>query len=201
MSKESKQRFTSAMAELKAKLSTEVLEEVNGLLSSINREFLDVEGDVNALYKESITRKEGLTALQTELDNLKQEKQSLESMFSDSAPQLENLTKERDEYKSKFESYLESEKKQSREKWVNYFDQIKEHTDFERTKNHFKIPEMIEDKLDWDSLDADAFKHNLSKLDEYKSLGHFQDGSGSPITPANRDLPKNSAKEPWEEYK
>jgi len=191
MSKESKQRFTSAMSEIKGKLSAEALEEVNGLLSSLNREFLDVEGDVSALYKESMTRKEDLTSLKSEIENLKTENQSLKD--SGLNEKLEEITKERDSYKTEIDTWKETEAKANRDKFLSKYDSIKDHVDFEKAKNFFKLPEVKDEKMDWDSLENDAFKSNLSELEKMETLGHFQVGGSSPDANSKRSgQPKKS---------
>ena len=184
MSKESKQRFAEALKDLKGKLSAEALEEVNGILGTLNREFLDVEGDVNALYKESVQRKESLSEVQKELENIKLEKQKLEE--NDSSEKMKELEAERDKYKTDLEKRLENEAKATKEKFLTKFESIKDHKDFEKAKNFFKLPEVEDEKYKWDTLEVDDFESNLSELEKFEALGHFQAGDGSTPTPPNR---------------
>jgi len=202
MSKESKQRFTSAMSDLKGKLSTEVLEEVNGLLSSLNREFLDVEGDVSAIYKESMTRKEDINSLRTELENLKTEKQSLESKLNDSdlSAKVDELTQERDDYKTKYDEFMTTQNNEVKQKWISKFETVKSHVDFEKAKPFLKLAEEKDGNFDWDTVEIDSLKSNLNELEKLESFGHFKDSNGSPITGTVRETNAQPEKQPWEEY-
>jgi len=183
--------FKESLGKLERSLDKEVWEKVSSIVTEMEESYESLEKKEYKNFKDATNRKSRIEEYETEIENLKTENQSLNN--SGLNEKLEEITKERDSYKTEIDTWKETEAKANRDKFLSKYDSIKDHVDFEKAKNFFKLPEVKDEKMDWDSLENDAFKSNLSELEKMETLGHFQVGGSSPDANSKRSgQPKKS---------
>ncbi len=111
--------------------------------------------------------------------------------------QVQGLEIERDEWKNKVEAFddapLHAELAKLKEKYngviVNqaksfevYYNSIKDHPNFEKAKNRFKLPAGDNGELDFSKLSPEDTEHNINAKSDLQQLEYF--GDIKPASPA-----------------
>jgi len=173
MSKESDRMVKDAIAAIRKELTSEELDKVNTHLKTIEREFSDVFEDTKAFLDESISRKNKIKELTQENENLKDqvEKAGDKTALNTLQKSYDELKKENENLKG-FQSQIYGQRKTE---FLNLFDKVKDHTDFDKVKPFLKIPEEKEGKLDWEGSLPEDISNNLAEVEKAMKFGAFAD--------------------------
>lgn len=128
--------------------------------------------DINGLYKESKKRQTKLQEQEREIDTLKSEKDKI--LKDTEHEDYDELFK----YKTDNEAKLAEKKITIRKQFIEKHNALKDHSDYDKCKGGYNLPEEKDGKLDWESLDDDTMVANANKLKEHEGLGFFSDGTG-----------------------
>ena len=160
----------SKLEQVRSKLSDEQATSLGGTLK-------EIEGAVQDLGS-------GHIAANREAKNRKIEIRQLNE-------KLENIEIERDDYKTKYDSFDTSDLKkqieeankkitnmvsQQKDSFIKFYENTKEHPNWEKASKRFKIP-MNGDTPDWDSLDNESLEKNIEIRNDLQELEYF-----TPIT-------------------
>ncbi len=130
------------------------------------------DGDIDELYKESKKRQTKNQELERDIDTLNDEKDKI--LTDTKHEDYDELLK----YKTDNEKLLVDGKKITRKQFIEKHEKIKDHTDMEKAKGAYTLPEDKDGKLDWTEVDDDAMVANMNKLKEQEGYGLFGDGTG-----------------------
>ena len=123
--------------------------------------------DYGELYKESKKRQTRVKELELELET---EKDAKDKILKDTKHEdYDELVK----YKSDNEALLAEGKEKTRKQFIKVHEEIKEHDDYEKAKDNFKLPEDKDGKLDWTEISDDDMVLNMQKLTEQQGYGLF----------------------------
>ena len=147
-------------------------ETLNSKMEKLETEVQDKSDSIDELYKESKKRQSKVQELERDLEGKETE---IEKIKNDTSHEdYDDLKKEVEGFRTEKKEAINK----SRKDFVDSFDKLKEHSDWETSKKFYNIPEEKDGKLDWDSLEDDVMLQNVNKLNEHKELGFFSDGSG-----------------------
>lgn len=169
MAKEDYQKIKRNLDNIKSGLDEEQREAVGQYISQIKYAAEGMEQDRNALYKESVSRKEKLRENEDKLEKLESEKQELQD-----TDKVQELQSQIDEYKQ-FKDQVYQQRKESYKKKVA---NLMEHDNFEKVKNKIVIPDKNDDDelVFGEDIDNEQIDNSLSKVQEYEELGLFESG-------------------------
>jgi hypothetical protein len=196
--------------EIQQALKEDAGEGTKQLLAQVKSEVLTMQDAIKRLNAENKTKREKLNELQISTEDLISKKdleigkmkKSIETLSDDSAItklQADNETtvnELKSEYDTKItdlttqnEQLLESQKQLHgifKTEVINDINGIVEHPNFEKVKDILKLPEIKDDKYDFESWTDEDVIFNKSKLAEYKTVGLF----GDTLPVINPNIPK-----------
>lgn len=144
-------------------------ESLNKKVDDADNELLKQKDDYGKLYKESKTRQSKIQELERDIDTLNEDKDKI--LKDTKHEDYDELIK----YKSDNETLLAEGKKVTRKQFIERYKDLKEHSDYDKCKSGFTLPETEDD---WDSIDDDAMVANTNKLKEQEGYGFFGGGKG-----------------------
>ncbi|MBC8181492.1 hypothetical protein H8E88_10255 [candidate division KSB1 bacterium] len=187
------------LSEIRQALKEDTGEGTKNLLSQIGSEVLTMQDALKRLNSENKTKRESFNELQISTDDLigKKDleigklKKSIETLSDDGAIktlQADHKT-ETNELKTDYDTKItdlttQNEQLQDAQKQlygifktelINDINTIVEHPDFEKVKDILKLPEIKDEKYDFDSWTDDDIIYNKSKLNEYRKVGLFEE--------------------------
>lgn len=178
-------RIKDIIAQVRAKISSEELEKVNGLLSEIARAEDDILADRSAANNESKSRKEKIRELESNIEELNSKLEAASKQIAE----FDNEKKELIEYKTKWESEKTEREKVNLEKWNN----IKAKFDIKETDPGFdKISKLKTYYHFGDELTPKQIEENLKLAKRDEDLGLFQAIVDPPPNNPKGDPPKDT---------
>lgn len=175
MSKEAISKIREALGEDSSKVEAH-LKAIESDYSKFEVELDDARETIKHVNNESKTRKLKIRDLESELEDGKTEMETLKG--KDMSEEVKTL-------QTKLKSYEEAELERVKSKgkaFIDKYDKLKDHADWDKTKSKFLLPEEKDGKLSWESLDVNDIAKNADKLNEYEGLGLF-----SGANPKNED--------------
>lgn len=180
------------IAQVRAKLSSEEVEKVNGLLSEIVRAEDDLLSDRSAANNESKSRKEKIRELESNIEEINGKLSEYESKVAN----FENEKQDLISYKEKWEAEQEQRNEQNKQKW----NELSKRFEVEETDPKFEQMQKLKAYYKFgDELTADDIKHNISLAEQHNELGLFTIEQKTPPNtkkPAG-DPPKNNVINPY----
>jgi len=197
------------LSEIRQALKEDTGEGTKNLLAQIQSEVLTMQDSLKHLNSENKTKREKLNELQISTEDLigKKDleigklKKSVETLSDNSViktlqADYETKTNElKSEYDIKItdlttqNEQLQGAQKQLygifKNELINDINIIAEHPNFDKVKDILKLPEIKDEKYNFDSWTDEDVVFNKSKLNEYKKVGLF----GDVITISNPNLP------------
>ena len=175
MGKEAISKIRVALGEDSSKVET-FLKAIESDYSKFDVELDDLRETVKHVNTESKTRKLKIRDLESELDDSNTEIETLKG--KDMSEEVKTLN-------VKLKSYEDAEAEKVKLKakgFIDKFDTLKVHADWDTCKSKFKIPEEKDGKLDWDSIDVNDIAKNADGLAEYVGIGKLGEAN-----PENED--------------
>jgi len=165
--------YTEAVEAVKSAIGIEDAgdrqDKVERAMKDIGRVVANLKDDIESVNKESKGRKLKIRDLEkdleTEKDNVVAKESEMEKLKSDSS--LDEVTKERDKYKTYYDSSLES----NRTKFVTDYDLLKDHNDFGKLSETLVVPEGEE--KDWSTVSDDDIQKNRDAVQVARTYGLF----------------------------
>ncbi len=152
---------------VRSKLTDEQLSEVSTDLETIKSGYLEKVDEAKVAVDESVKRKLKIRGMTTDLENITIERDEWKTKV-DSFDDTE-LIKERDIFKTKYEESLKTQVGSI----SSFIDKVKEHPNFEKAKGRFKFPEIVEDKFNWDASTPEDTAHNVAAKNDLEQLDYF----------------------------
>jgi hypothetical protein len=148
-------------------LSEEEREKVSSHLSQIKYAAEGMDADRDALYKESVSRKEKLRDLESDIDKLRSEKEELEN--TDKVQELQSEIE-------KLQTFREQVYNEKRGQYKSKLKSIMEHDKFDKIKDKIAVPDKKneDDELIFDELENEQVEQSLEKIQEWEDLGIFE---------------------------
>lgn len=207
--KESSMDIEKNVSEVRQALKEDTGEGTKNLLAQIESEFVMIQDSLKRVNSENKTKREKLNELQITTDDLIGKKEleigklnkTIETLSDDSA--ITKLQADHEtqisELKSDYDTnitdlttqnkQLQDSQKQLygifKNELINDINTIAEHPNFEKVKDILKLPEIKDEKYDFDSWTDEDVIFNKSKLTEYKKVGLF----GDTVTMPNPNRP------------
>jgi len=168
MSKEAISKIREALGEDSSKVETH-LKAIESDYSKFTVDLEELQDTIKHVNTESKQRKLKIRELEGELEDAKTETETLKG--KDMSEEVKTLTA-----KVKVYEDAEAEKVKLKAKgFIDKYDKLKVHADWDKAKDKFKIADPIKDdkdgKLDWGSLDINEIAKNADKLNEYQGIG------------------------------
>jgi len=193
MSKEAISKIRVALGEDSSKVES-MLVEINSDYSEFQRKLDDQQETIKSVNTESKGRKLEIRELKSNLDDEKEKIEKLEGQ--DKSAELKDLTE-------KLKVFTDTETEQIKTKakgFIDKYDKLKVHADFDSCKGKFKLPVEKDGKLDWSEVDVNDVAKNADGLTEYIGIGKFGEAD-----PGSEDRNKGggspTGKEPENPYK
>ena len=144
---------------------------IEGDYSKFNVEMEDLRDTIKHVNTESKQRKLKIRELEGNLEDKDTEMETLKG--KDQSEEVKTL-------QTKLKGYEEAEVEKIKTKaqgFIDKYDKLKDHADWETCKSKFKIPEEKDGKLDWDSVDINDVAKNADGLTEYIGIGKLGDAN------------------------
>ena len=154
--------------QVRSQISSEDSEKVGILLEQIKNEASDLQSSKAAVDTESKNRRIKLRELESEIEGLKIERDDFKTKYDsfDDSPLKQRLQ----ELESKYSSSLQTQVRS----FQTFFDSVKDHPKFEKAKSRFKIPEGDNGALDFSKLAPEDIEHNISVQNDLQQLEYFE---------------------------
>lgn len=158
-------------AEIRKVLSDEESSKIESLLKDIEQEGKTLNNDLSSI-------KDDIKSVNAESKSRKLKIRDLETKIEDSGIEIEDLKKKTDHSEltkenEQLKEYKTKVLKTQRTSFIDAFSKIKDHVNFEKTKDRFKIPAEKDGKFDWGSLTDEEMEINVAKLTDLNSLEYF----------------------------
>lgn len=173
MSKESDQTVKTAIAAIRKEVGAEALEKINSHLKMIEHEFSDVFEDAQSFLGESVDRKNKLREKDREIEKLKDEAEKSKDNTAFDKIKVENEALKTQV--ANLKKFKDDSDKSKRDSFLSIFESIKDHKDFDKIKTSLKIPELKDEKIDWESMPPEEIASNLAEIEKSKNYGLFAD--------------------------
>lgn len=167
-----------AVDRVRSKLTDEQRSEVGADLETIKSGYLEKVDEAKAAVAESMERKRKLRSQIEDLENITIERDEWKTKFE--SHDDTDLVQERDKYKTKWNQYLGTQK----EKFKEFYGTAKDTEAWKKVKAEYKIPENGE--LDIEKMDTDALETNIEKMQYHVNLGLFETTQTKPTPPTNK---------------
>ena len=170
MSKEAISKIREALGEDSSKVETH-LKAIEGDYSKFNVELEDLRDTIKHVNTESKQRKLKIRELEGNLDDKDTEMETLKG---------KDMTEEVKTLQTKLKGFEDAEVEKIKIKakgFIDKYDTLKDHTDWDTCKGKFTIPEEKDGKLDWDSVDINDIAKNADGLTEYIGIGKLGDAN------------------------
>jgi hypothetical protein len=175
---------------VRSKLTDEQLSDVGSDLEQIKSGYLEKVGEWKAVTAESIERKGKIRNMTEELENVTIERDSWKTKFE--SHDDSELIQERDAYKEKWSNYITTKK----DSFVEWIDTVKETEPWGKVKNEYVIPE----ENDWDKLKPEDIEKNVTRMEYHQTLGLFENVTKpDPKPPTNKPFEFSNQKVPTTE--
>jgi hypothetical protein len=161
---------------IKSKLTDEQRSEVGSDLETIKSGYLEKVDEAKAAIAESMERKRKIRTDKEEIENLTIDRDTWKTKFE--SHDDSELIKERDKYKNKWTGYINTQK----ESFDNFFNVAKESDVWKRVENEYKIPE------DGKDLTPEDIENNVEKMNYHKKLGLFSEQQQKPNPPTDKSF-------------
>lgn len=135
-----------------------ILEEIEMVYSDLSETHTLVSSKLKSANAESRERRLKIEGFETQIEEL-------------------NKTNDTTELKAELESLREfkvGQLKLQREGFEKSFDEISKHPNFEKAKTRFALPEVKDEKYQWDKISNDDFEKNMSTLNDLNELDYFK---------------------------
>ena len=163
MSKEDYNKIVNDVEKIASTLTDEQKTQLGETLSSIRYNAQGLSDDVGTLLKETMSRKEKIRELESNVSILSQEKEKLSN-----TDQVSDLNKQIEELQG-FKTQVFEEKKKG---YIDTYKKVKDHPDFEKLKDKILIPTEKDGVFTLDGEDSQVVS-GLNKINEYQGLGLF----------------------------
>ena len=170
MGKEAISKIREALGEDSSKVET-FLKAIESDYSKFDVELDDLRETVKHVNTESKQRKLKIREIESELEDKNTEIETLKG---------KDMSEEVTTLKTKLKSYEDAEVEKTKLKakgFIDKFDTIKIHADWDTCKSKFKLPEEKDGKLDWESIDINDIAKNADGLAEYVGIGKLGEAS------------------------
>lgn len=161
---------------VRSKLTDEQISDVGSDLEQIKSGYLEKTGELKAAVAESMERKRKIRDLTEESENLTLDRDSWKSKYE--SHDDSELIEERDKYKNKWTEYIDTQ----RGFFEEFYKSAKESDSWDKVKNEYKIPE--DEK--WDKLESSDIENNVDKMTYHKRLGLFDEQKPKPKPPTEK---------------
>ena len=168
MSKEHISKIREALGEDSSKVET-FLKGIESDYSKFDVELDDLRETIKHVNTESKQRKLKIRELESDLEDKDGEIETLKG--KDMSEEVKTL-------QAKVKGYedMEAEKIKTKAKgFIDKYDKLKDHADWDACSANFNLPNQIKDdkdgKLDWESMDVNEIAKNADKLTEYIGIG------------------------------
>ena len=153
---------------VRSQLPDEVMSKVSSDLKAIESGFMEVSDSARVASSEAKDRKLKLRDLQGQIENIEIERDEWKTKF-ESYDDTE-LKKERDIYKAKYQNFINNQKTA----FLDFFEKASSTDQWGKVKDEYKIPEKDGDEYKWDKLELDDFENNIAKMNYHNKLGLFE---------------------------
>lgn len=160
------------IAEIRKALPAEEIAKVENILKDVeneekilNNNLSETQSDLHSANSESKGRKIELKKVKALLDDKDIEIDELKGKTDHSELTEENESLK--EYKNKI-------LKEQKTVFINSYERIKDHPNFEKAKARFIIPELKDEKLDWETVKSDDMEANINTFNDLNSLDYFK---------------------------
>jgi len=175
----------SAVDRVRSKLTDEQISEVGSDLETIKSGYLEKVDEASAAIAESMERKRKIRTDKEEIENLTIDRDTWKTKFD--SHDDSDLIKERDKYKGKWTGYVNTMK----ESFDNYFNTAKESDNWKRVESEYVVP--VEGK----ELTSDEVENNIEKMNYHKKLGLFEEQAApKPKPPTDKSFKFSDEKIP-----
>ena len=199
--------IAKSISEIGKALKEDSGEGTKNLLAQIESEFTTMQDTLARVNNESKKRREKineLTIANEELISTKDleigklnkkinalsDDNAIEKLQAEHTVKINELTTEHEskvsDLTTRNEQLLESQKQLHevfRNEVVNDLTNLKDHPNFEKVKDKLKLPEIKEDKYDFENYSDEDMLFTKSKLSEYKGIGYFEIDGKKPDNP------------------
>jgi len=180
---------------VRSKLTDEQRSEVGSDLETIKSGYLEKVDEAKAAVAESMERKRKLREQKDELEELTIDRDTWKTKYE--SHDDSSLIKERDQYKEKWNSYLDTQKGKFQEFYVT----AKDNDNWKKVANEYKIPDDSNGEIDWSKLESSDIENNIEKMNYHKNLGLFEHQPQKPTPPTDKAFKFSDTKIPTaEEY-
>ena len=158
---------------------SKVREELGEDSSKVETFLKEIENDYKEFQDKIDDQRDTISTVNTESKGRKLEIRKLKSELDDANDEMETLkgedkSEEVESLKEKVKGYEDAEAEKVKIKakgFIDKYDKLKDHTDWEKSKDKFKIPDEKDGELDWKSLKDNDIAKNADKLSEYQGIG------------------------------
>jgi len=159
---------------VRSKLTDEQRSEVGSDLETIKSGYLEKVDEAKAAVAESMERKRKIRDGKEEIENLTIDRDTWKTKF-DSHDDSE-LIKERDKYKQKWTGYIGNQK----DAFDGFLKTAKETETWKKVSNEYHIPEEGKE------LSPEEIEVNIEKMNYHTKLGLFEESQPKPNVPTNK---------------
>ena len=194
MGKEAISKIREALGEDSSKVEAH-LKVIEGDYSKFEVDLSDLQDTIKHVNTESKTRKLKIRELEGNLEDKEAEMETLKG---------KDMTEEVKILQTKLKGYEDTEAEKVKTKaqgFIDKYDKLKDHADWDTCKGKFKIPVEKDGKLDWESMDINDVAKNADGLTEYIGIGKLGEAEPkSEIKPGSR-TPESPATNPYTDDK
>ena len=191
MGKEAISKIREALGEESPKVET-FLKAIESDYSKFDVELDDLRETVKHVNTESKQRKLKIREQEGELEDKNTEIETLKG---------KDMSEEVTTLKTKLKSYEDAEVEKTKLKakgFIDKYEALKIHADWDTCKSKFKLPEEKDGKLDWESMDINDIAKNADGLAEYVGIGKL--GEAKPESEDRVQMRLDSSKKGFNVY-
>ena len=174
----------SVVDRVRSKLTDEQLSEVGADLEQIKSGYLEKTDEAKAAIAESMERKRKIRADKEEIENLSIDRDTWKTKYEKHDDS--GIIKERDTYKEKWNGYVNT----MQESFKTFYEESKELEAWNKVKSEYNIPEEGQE------LTPEQIENNVSKMVYHKKLGLFEEQQHKPSPPTEKSFKFSSEKVP-----
>lgn len=179
---------------VRSKIPDEALSEVSSDLKAIESGYLEVSDSARVASSEAKDRKIKLREKDSDIENLTIERDEWKTKyesFDDS-----DLKSERDKYKEKYDNYIKTQKSAFQDFFKNAIDKPA----WNKVKEEYILPDKDGDDFKWDDLKADELEKNINNMNYHTKLELFKTEKQSPDVNTGKQFIEGKQVPTSEEY-
>lgn len=171
-------KIKDLLEEIKRSVDEETQGKIATTLAKIGSEYNELSENFDIVKNESVKRKEKIR------DELMPKITQYEDEIEDWKKKAD--TTEFQAELSTLREFKKSQLKNQRTTFVKTFDGIVKHPNFEKAKTRFTLPELEDEKYQWDKISDADMEKNISELNDLNELEYFKTGKEKPGTFGDR---------------